>query len=194
MECKASLSSAAHITSSSLSCHIYSRHQSLGCTRVMMIISTRGAPPLPHSFILLAWTSSAWIKPAFAAPSGDHCCDSGSLHADEWGGGENINPLLMCFFFFFFLSLPPCNTTLILWMVSQSCFLPPPTMMRGAFAVCTQPTNMTAPLLFHRARLQNVIFFAFLWLLQVNSSLKNEGFFFAPFCFGLLFCISDSSA
>lgn len=32
--------------------------------------------------------------------------------------GKEIQPLLVCL-------LPACNTTLILWMVSQSCVLPP---------------------------------------------------------------------
>lgn len=45
-------------------------------------------------------------------------------------GGKKNQPLLM-------VLLPPCNTTLILWMVSQSCLLPPQSWSGGFYNLHT---------------------------------------------------------
>lgn len=65
---------------------IYSRRHLSACqTSELWWLSWCECPSTSSFLHPPDWLSNTWIKPAFAAPSGDHCCDSGSLLADEWG-------------------------------------------------------------------------------------------------------------
>lgn len=130
-----------------------------------MIIWTRGAPPLPHSFILLPGpathgsnlplqhhlVTTAVIQEAFT-----------QMTEEEGGGEKKISTPFSQFF-----SLLSCNTTFVLWMVSQSCFLPLQKWCEQVFAAWAQSTNMTFPAFFYTThRKSNTVCFSLLSLFE----------------------------
>lgn len=87
------------------------------------------APLLPHSFILLPGPATHGSN----LPLQHHLVTTAVIQEaftqmNEWG--KKNQPLLM-------VLLPPCNTTLILWMVSQSCLLPPQSWSGGFYNLHT---------------------------------------------------------
>lgn len=74
------------------------------------------APPLPYSFILLPGRATHGSN----LPLQHHLVTTAVIQEafSQMNEGKEIHLLPM-------LLLPSCNTALILWMVSQSCVLPP---------------------------------------------------------------------
>lgn len=150
----------------SLSCHIYSRHQSLGCTRVMMIIWTRGDPPLPHSFILLPGPAIHGSN----LPLQHHLVTTAVIQeaftqlTEEEGGERKINPVLTIYF-------PRCP---VIPLLSSGWCLNPVSFFRDDVSRLFQPgrsTNMTYALLFYTTHWKSEIVGFLLPLTFINCVL-----------------------